>query len=57
MNDDLLAELRAIRAAVERMETKLIADTLAAELAGPVWQCGHRHSTRGEAIRCKANGG
>ncbi len=62
----IIDELRSIRAAIERLtlptETehgdRLVYPASAKSnlntTDGPLWQCGHHHPTRGEAMRCEA---
>ncbi len=55
-NAAVLAELRAIRAAIERIaiptETEH-GDRLVVPTVEPIWDCGHQHPTRREAVFCK----
>lgn len=56
--DAILAELRAIRTALDKLAAHVVGEQTKRELM-PIWDCGHRHASRGEAIRCKherANG-
>lgn len=49
--DAILAELRAIRASMDKIAALVAGEQARAELL-PVWACGHRHMTRGEALVC-----
>ena len=49
--DDLLAELRLIRAALERLSSRPSDEPH--RDAGPMWQCGHRHLSRRQAVECQ----
>ncbi|HEX5321487.1 MAG TPA: hypothetical protein VFW46_20185 [Stellaceae bacterium] len=51
--DEALGELRAIRLRMDQIAAVLTGEAEREELL-PVWDCGHRHSSRAEAIRCKA---
>lgn len=53
---DLLEEMRAIRAAVELLRASANKEPVGYPMGavlGPLWRCGHRHATRGDAIRCE----
>ena len=58
MLDDILVELRAIRAAVERLTPTEphVVDRGWVDMpsSGPVYTCGHRHRSRADAVRCLA---
>lgn len=49
--DDVLVELRAIRAAIERLAEPNAANDIG---DGLVYTCGHRHRSRADAVRCLA---
>lgn len=53
--DAILAELRLIRASMDRIAALVASEQTKAELM-PMWDCGHRHVSRGEARRCKRDG-
>lgn len=49
--DDILSELKALRAVVERLAPYIVVTT-PPEWSVPVYTCGHRHTSRAEAVRC-----
>lgn len=51
-NDELLAELRAIRVRLDQLAAHFVGRQTTSELLYD-WDCGHRHATRGEAVACK----
>ena len=52
--DAVLEELRVIRGQLDRLAAVVMQEKAREELL-PVWSCGHRHASRGEAYRCIAH--
>ncbi len=51
--DDLLVELRAMRASLDRIAASVTGEQTREELL-PLWVCGHRHASRKEAMECSS---
>lgn len=49
--DDLLTELRAMRASLDRIAAVVAGEQTREELL-PLWACGHRHASPKEATDC-----
>ena len=49
--DRILDELTACRVRLDQIAAHVTGQKATVDLL-PLWECGHRHSTRGEAIRC-----
>jgi hypothetical protein len=51
--DTLMAELRGIRATLDRIAASVVSEQARHDLlGGPVWSCGHRHDSRSAALAC-----
>lgn len=51
MSDAVLAELREVRKSLDRIGDRMT--LLVPASPATLWDCGHRHWTRDEAIACK----
>lgn len=52
-HEEILEELRVLRGKLDRIAALVEGDKTRTELL-PVYDCGHRHANRSEALRCKA---
>lgn len=50
---EILDELRALRRSMDKIAAIVTGEQAKLDLH-PVWRCGHRHPTRGEAVACLA---
>lgn len=50
--DGLIDELRLMRGALDKIAARVTSEKTRHELM-PIWDCGHRHAGRDEAIACK----
>jgi hypothetical protein len=48
----ILAELQTMRGRLDQIAAAVVGERTREELM-PVWDCGHRHASRGEALACK----
>lgn len=48
----ILTELHAIRTRLDQIAAVVTGHQARDELM-PIWDCGHKHQTRGEAVRCR----
>ena len=51
-NDEVIEELRLIRTRLDQLAAHFFQRQATEELF-QMWDCGHRHASRGEAIACK----